>query len=846
VLFNGNESYKKGMERYDLAYRDDYSRILPVFTYGNKELSGTISSEMDVTLKKAAKLITMHSIKAKPKMHKGKLTAAEKEILNRNEFNKWVDDAYLNIGRANFYKLEYDKSLEAFTFTVKEFSKSNSAYLAQIWIARIYCEKGDYRESEKVLTLLESDKKFPKGLKLEYYSTLAHVALKQSQYPKALKALEKAMPLVHKRKTKLRFYYILAQLYQQQGRLPEAVAMYTKVIRKNPPYEMNFNARINLASLVQSGTKDSRDIRQKLMRMARDEKNKDYLDQIYYALGNIEMNDGNTEKAIEDYKKSVIVSKINKDQKALSCLTLADYFYKHKNYVPAQAYYDSTMQNIDPDYPGIEIVQARAASLGRLVENLNTITLQDSLQKVAQMSENDRSRLIDKIISDTKKKEMEDQMAETQRLQEYYQSQSHQSALPGQGVAKWYFYNPVSISQGMKDFQLRWGKRKLEDNWRRRNKASGGFAADESETAKKESTVAKNEDKKKLSNTDHEFYTRNLPLSDSLMLDSKQKVLEGYFQAGQVYRNELKDLTPAVELYEVMLQRFPQSEYKLPVYYQLYSMYKELNKMQKSDFYKNLILSQYPNSSYTRVISDPDYYKQIEEKDKEVERLYEQTYNLYNSASYSQVIANADEAIRRYPNDKSIPNFVLLRALSFGKNSDMLALREELNKVIEKFPKHPVAEHAKEVIAYLDTYKPETKQQEDVKKAEITYLTDESSQYYLMVVVKKSEDLNQISFDMINFNLDNFSEDRLEINREDFTKEYKIISVKPFDKFEKVKKYYDAFAAKPEVLKNIKFDYKAVFFISAQNYTILLQQPNADSYLQFFRIHFLDFKPGAE
>jgi tetratricopeptide (TPR) repeat protein len=846
VLFNGNESYKKGITRYDLNYHDDYSRILPVFNYGNKELAKTITSEMDITQKKASKLITLHSIKVKPKMQRGKLSAKEKEILNTNEFNKWVDDAYLNIGRSNFYLMDYDKSYEAFNFTVKEFPKSVSAYTAQIWIARIYGQKGEYRDAEKILTQLETDKKFPKKLKLDYYSTVAHVALKQNQYPQATKALERAMPFVKKRKTKLRFYYILAQLYQQQNRNNEAEVLYAKVIHKHPPYEMAFNAQINRASLVESGSKSSKGVRQKLIKMSRDEKNKDYLDQIYYALGNIEMKDGNTEKAIGNYKTSVSVSKNNKDQKALSCLTLADFFYNRKEYVPAQAYYDTTMQNIDPDYPGINIIQARSESLGRLVENLNTISTQDSLQKVAKMTENDRLRLIDGIISDLKKKEMDTQQAESQRLQDYYRGQNRQSTIPGeQTTAKWYFYNPVSISQGMKDFQLRWGKRKLEDNWRRRNKASNAFVNEEDAAKKLQGNAAEGIDAKPLSNMSREFYSKNLPLTDSLMAVSKHKVLNAYFEAGQVYRNELHDLFPSTELYEEMLKRFPESEYKLPVYYQQYSMYKEMNKTGRSDYYKNLILSQYSNSTYARVISDPEYYKEVEKKDKEAEQLFEQTYSLYNNGSYNQVIANADEAIKKYPNDKVIPNFALLRALSFGKDSNMLAFREELNKVIAKYPNHPVAGHAKEVLTYLNTYKPETKQLEDVKKAEVTYVTDESTSYYFVVILKKTEDLNQISFDIINFNLDNFSNEKLEITRDNFGKEYKLLTIRSFDKPEKIKKYYETFNSKPDVLKNIKSDYKAIFYISLPNYETLLKQPDADSYLQFFRVHFLDTKPGA-
>ena len=30
---------------------------------------------------------------------------------------------------------------------------------------------------------------------------------------------------------------------------------------------------------------------------------------------------------------------------------------------------------------------------------------------------------------------------------------------------KWYFYNPATLSFGFSEFQKKWGKRKLEDDW---------------------------------------------------------------------------------------------------------------------------------------------------------------------------------------------------------------------------------------------------------------------------------------------------------------------------------------------------------------------------------------------
>jgi hypothetical protein len=504
--------------------------------------------------------------------------------------------------------------------------------------------------------------------------------------------------------------------------------------------------------------------------------------------------------------------------------------------VPAQAYYDSTMLNIDPDYPNIETIKVRAESLGRLVSNLNTISREDSLLQIAKLPDNERFAIIDKIINDLRQKEAQDQIAESQRLQEYYRTQSRQNLMPDQqNAAKWYFYNPVSISQGMREFQLKWGKRKLEDNWRRRNKSISAFS-DQTEIA---NASEENTEKRITDTKSRDFYLQHIPFTDSAKLASHNKIINGYYDAGQIYRDELKDLKQAVELYETLLKNYPDNEYKLAVYYQLYSMYTQLNNPGKANEYKNILITRYPDSNYAQVISNPEFYKLFEEKEKEAEILYQKTYTLYQDGSYAQVIANSDQAFINFPKHIILPQFALLKALSVGKtNTDIIVFRDELNHVINAYPENEVANYAKEIIAYLNTYKPESKKQEDIKKAEIIYSLKDSV-FSFALVVRKSEDVNQLIFDFINFNLDHFKNERLELNQEDLGKEYRIITVKPLATLKKAMDYYAAFHANPNNLKNVKADTKAYFFITPDNYTVLLKQPEANSYVEFFNLHYI-------
>lgn len=837
VLFNGNEAYKKGMKKVDEKFKDDYSRILPVFKYGNKEVASMISPDMDVAIKKASKMITLHSIKAKPSVKKGrKMTPQEKEFYNKGEFNKWVDDGYLLIGKSHLWKQDYNNAAETFKFIIREFPKEPSKYEAQIWLARTYSQSKEYKDAENILSNLQNDRKFPKEYKQDLYSTLADYYLKQEKYDSALNNLEKALPLTRTKKLKLRFMFIEAQICQKMNYMERAVDMYSRVIKKNPPYEMEFNAQINLASSFQSGSGSGNDVKKQLNKLLRNDKNSDYKDQIYYALGNIEMREGNKSEGIEYYKQSVASSTQNTYQKALSCLTLANLFYNDKKYVPAQAYYDSTLLYIDKDYDGIEDIKAKATNLNALVDRLNAISTEDSLQRVAKMPEGERMRFIDHIISDLRNKEAQAQMEESQRLQDYYSRQNRQNMVASdKTTAKWYFYNPISITQGMKDFQLKWGRRRNEDNWRRRNKASSmGMETNEVVAENKQEKDTK---KKVVDNKSREFYLQNLPMTDSLLEISRKRVIDGYYYGGIIYHDDLNDAQQSIDLYEKMLQRFPETAYTPAVCYKLFKMYTELKNEAKATFYRNQLISRYPDTNYAKILSDPNFYKQFLESEKQIDVLFEQTYNAYNSGNYTQVLSNVQVAFDKYKKAPTLPKFAMLRAMAIGKTTNPQTFRGELNKIIAQYPKDEVSIRAKEIIAYLNDYKPETKQQEDLKAAEVTYALEGQTIYYVAIVVDKQEDVNQIVFDLINFNLDNFSNDKLEINNENLGEKYKILSIRTFRDKPKSMAYLSALSAKPESLKNIKGNTRQLFVISPANYQMLLRQKSADSYLQFFKIY---------
>ena len=235
AYFNGREKMKSAVKTMNNSYKDDYTKVLPLFTYTDDNLSKASFPAMDLSIKKASKVISMHSIKVKPNRKNRAQTKRQKAFMKQNEYCKWVDDSYLLMGKAHFYKRDFYPAEEAFQFVISEYNYNPIKNNASLWLARNYNEQEKFDKSRQILELLDGDKKFPKKLKPELNSIYADYYLKQKKYadviPYLTKATEKA-----KRKDKARYKFVLAQIYQNLGQKKKANEMYKEVIALNPNY----------------------------------------------------------------------------------------------------------------------------------------------------------------------------------------------------------------------------------------------------------------------------------------------------------------------------------------------------------------------------------------------------------------------------------------------------------------------------------------------------------------------------------------------------------------------------------------------------------------------------------
>lgn len=857
VLFNGSESYKSGVKKYEESYTDDYSQVLPIFTYGDVDLAAATKPQMDRTIEKSTKSIRLHSITKKPDKEKGALSEKDKAFYSKKEFNAYIDESYLIMGKAFFYQADYTSAIRIFDYITKQYDDQKTKYLAYNWLVRSNVEIKDFREAQNIIDFLVSDIDYPDKLNYQLNLTLADFYLKQQKLLEAEPYVDEALMLVKKRNDKRRLTFIHAQLNEKLGKFRDASQLYEEVIKMSPEYEMAFNAKIKRATLFEGG-KSSKSIKAELLDMLKDDKNIEYQDQIYFALGDLEMKTNNITQAIEYYQQSTKVSISNTNQKALSFLALANLFFDRTDYTESQAYFDSAVTSLDPTFPGYAELSIKNKYLSKLVRNLNEVELQDSVQLIASLTEAERTKFIQKIIQDVNEKEIaEKERQKAQELREMNElntSSTRQTSSLTQG-GKWYFYNPSAKSFGQPEYRRRWGNRKLEDNWRRKNKQVGGLE----EISETESLEEFFDNKEGLDNKSTEYYMVDLPLTDSAMEVSHLKIQSSLYNIGEVYRNDLKDYPLAIDAYKDLIRRYPESEYKVPSYYSMYKVYSIQGDITQADTYKNMIIRNYPESQYAKVLIDPDYFKQFEQEEIQRKENYSITLDLYNQGSFSEVIGRSNLALSKKEISEYTPKYRYLRSLAMGEVYGISVLKSELEKIKEEFKNDPVAKSSENLLVLIQknelnnikdisiAQKTDTVENPiDDKIAQLTieeieklYKYNPKSKHYLAVIISNEADINQLKFNIINFNLDFYIQKSYDLESNEFNEFFKIVTVIQFTNSDEGAEYYNKFnEEKEKIFTDVKSSNYQYFIISESNLSNLSKKKMVRDYLLFYNKYY--------
>jgi predicted negative regulator of RcsB-dependent stress response len=760
--------------------------------------------------------------------------------MNRKEYNEWVDDSYLLMGKARLYKHEYEPAKATLSYIISSTADPAIKTESTIWLARVYNETGNFNESSRILKELDMSKENSKALKEMYFTTLADLFMKQKRFSEAVEPLEKSLQFVTGKRHRYRLTYLLAQICEKTGDSPKATRLYRTVANMNAPYEVEFNARINLAGVFDLNSGNPETIKKELNKMLRDSKNKEFRDQIFFALANLSKKEGKINDAVNFYKKSVAASTSNQNQKGKSYLALAEYFYTKPDYLNAGKYYDSTMMYLSNKYPDYEAIRSKSLNLNSLVSQLMVIQKEDSLQKVARMSPAERSYLIasiiEKVTVEESKMKTSDPNTDRYNLGQYYENERRfQGNIDQEG--KWYFYNQAALTFGRTEFRRRWGDRRLEDNWRRLNKSR--LSQSQISGNNEENGQAKTDSSSQvMDNKKPEFYLRDLPTNDTLINISNDKIATAMLESGKIYHEKFADNTKAADAFESLIRRFPGNILEPEVLYNLHNVFKEENRP-RAETYRQRLLEKYPENEFSKILSDPEYYSKKIRELQQTGTLYESAYNDYLSENYSAAVSKCDSALARYPKHELAPKFMLLKDYCIARTSGEKIFKEELNKLVKQWPSSAEARRAGEIIAWLNQEIPQLKVEEDRQIAKEIYIDEKESAHVFVLIIQNSQfNINQATFDVISYNIDNYTNKNFRTQGALVDDKYIMITVSGFADLNAAMDYYKAFNTN-QIVRNPNSVAMTTFIIGKRNMEALNSDKNPERYRIFFNEKYL-------
>lgn len=668
ILFNANELLREKQAGYEAAYVDDYTELLSVYR-DTVAKSDVPDKELDAVKAKANTIISV------------------------KEQSHYLGDAYLLLSKANYLDGNYFDAVEYANYVIRSFgTNADLKQEALVYKARSLLYINQPNDAKATLDSALQNINPKKKITADVYASKLQYDIYVQEYTDAEAMAKLAIQYARSSEQKLRLTFILAQLQELNHEPADAVANYIRVSKSNVEFDMAFNANLNRIRIEdsQNGIKVSRLAR--LKSLLKNADNKDFADQVYYQIAQLQYNDGEIDNALKSYRLSVNSSTKNQSQKGLSYLRMADVLFKNKaDYTGAGTYYDSALVSLPPSYPNYAIIKKKSDNLQILADRLQTISREDTLQMLAKLDEPTRLARIDKMVDAQVLKSQPSPVSVAQNRGAININQAPQESTPNGD--NFYFANSNAISQGFSNFKRVWGNRRLEDNWRRANRAASDITQNNSVAIQQigdpdaaANDVVSNSQNKVTAGNYRQSILQNLPLTPVLLAQSNKRMFDAYLDIANFYRDVLDDKKEAIAAYEQLLSRFPDNDNTPAIYYNLYRLYAETNVPASSDKYKQLLVKNYPQTPFAKTILDPDYSKHLSDEDTGFSTLYNKVYDLYAAKQYPQVIAAADALMAQYPNNRLAAQIYYLRAFAAGHQEPLTPFNNDLQQIVTKYP----------------------------------------------------------------------------------------------------------------------------------------------------------------
>ena len=880
TYYNGTLAYIDGSLEKETGNKDNYTEQIPLYTVSNKNSREIGKANFDRAIEKCEKAIHQHSIKRRPEWTKNRRkTAKDIEWLSRREYNPFLWKAWMLMGRSQFYQGDFESAAATFSYMSRLYATQPAIYgKARAWLAKCYIEQNWNYDAEDVIRNMLRDSIHWRAQK-EWDYTFADYYIHTGNAEQAIPYLRKVISHEMRRKQKAREWYLMGQLQASIGNKKEAYKAFRHVIRQNPPYELAFNARIAMTEVMAKDNAGK--MINRLKRMAASDNNKEYQDQIYYAIGNIHLSRKDTLQAITAYEKGNQKSTRNGIEKGVLLLHLGDLYWTKEKFSDARRCYGEAIGLLDKDRKDYQQLANRSKVLDELVPYTDAVQLQDSLQQLARMSEKERNAAIDRVIDALKKKEKEERNRKAEEEAEstlrqdggnfannnnFASSNSPQknnensANTPANG--QWYFYSPLTVSQGKAQFQKLWGKRDNVDNWQRINKTvvANAAGAEEMTDEQRDSLAQAAEQEELLKQTSdsavndphrREYYLAQIPFTPEQLAESNKLLEDGLYHAGVIFKDKLDNLPLSRKSLQRLVNNHPDYAHLDDAYYHLYLLYSRERKPEMAQTYLQKLKAEYPESQWTTLLSDP-YYAENAKRGVQIEdSLYTLTYQAFRDGEYDKVERNAQISRNRFPDGANRDKFLFIGGLSKLNDGDIKSCLADLKEVVSKYPDSRLSEMAGMIINGVDAGRRLyggkfdlndvwTRRSIELNNRDSTrqkgYSPERNASFvFLLAYDPDKTNENQLLFEMAKYNFTSYMARYFDINIEDLEGLHRM-QISGFNSYDEARQYANAVYQQPAI-KRLLGNVRA-YVISEPNLKLLDTSHTYKEYEKFYSKHF--------
>lgn len=878
TYYNGAQAYIEGSLEKEQGNRDNFTEMIPLYTVGNKNSRELGKSNFDRAIEKCQKAIKLHSIKRKPVWTKNRRkTEKDLEWLGRKEYNPFLWKAWLLMGRSQFNKGDFDEAASTFSYMSRLYQTQPAIYgKARAWLAKCYLEEGWIYDAEDVIRNMQRDSIHWQARK-EWDYTYASYYIHTGDYAKAIPYLRKVIKHEMRSKQRAREWYLMGQLHSALGNKAEAMKAYKRVIRQNPPYEVEFNARIAMTE-VMSGSQSKKMIK-RLRHMASSDKNKDYLDQVYYAIGNIYLTQKDTLNAIIAYEKGNSGSTRNGIEKGVLLLKLGGLYWERERYSDAQRCYGEAIGLLDKERKDYEELSRRSKVLDELVPYTDAVHLQDSLQALAKMGEKERNEAIDRVIEELKKKEKEEQdrLAEQNAQNVIAQNggnagntgnANRQNQRPGNKSSVWYFYNQMAVNQGKAEFQKIWGKRENVDNWQRVNKTVVAFDTPQEMTEEQLDSIARAEaladsleqvaDSAQNDPHKREYYLKQIPFTEEQVQASNLIIMDGLYNSGVIFKDKLDNLPLSEKALRRITDSYPEYENMADVFYHLFLLYSRMGEPQTAETYVEKLRQSYPESPWTTLLTDPYFAENAKFGEHIEDSIYAATYDAFKADRLQEVAANLKISETRFPLGANRDKFIFIGGLGKLNNGDAEGCVTDMNTLVEKFPQSELSNLAGMIVngvkagrriygGKFDMSNVWERRTETMAPADSTAektLSNERNTDFLFIFAYSpdSVDENRLLYELAKYNFTSYMVRNFDIVIEPM-EDINRMTVSGFRNYDEALQYARQLYGQQNIIRQAA--HSRTIIISKTNLPLLGTKYSYDDYDKFYNKHFAPLKVSA-